>query len=130
MNDIEEATRLTIDLARSLIRELQATGTPWEKAFLRAEIDDSVETYKGSIVLADGAQMMDVVAHKAFFAAVREIVPKLRVASANGDRRFCVALLIVDSTFDYEVKYEYIDPGRWALSRRDGSNGVPAGYAA
>jgi len=128
MNDIEEATRLTVEFAKSLIREMQALGTPWQKAFLRAEFGDGEETYKGSFVLDGGVYLIDVLEHRAFFAAVRELVPQLRDASATGDRRFCVALLVVDSTFDYEVKYEYADSGRWAISKFGGASGIPVGY--
>ena len=130
MNGIEEATRLTVELAKSLIREMQALGTPWQKAFLRAEVGDGEETYKGSFVLDGGVHLIDVFKHKAFFAEVRELVPQLRDASANGDRRFRVALLIVDSAFNYEVKYEYTDSGRWAISKVGGASGIPVGYAA
>jgi hypothetical protein len=41
-----------------------------------------------------------------------------------------VALLIVDSTFNYEVKYEYEDSSRWAISKVGGGSGIPVGYAA
>jgi hypothetical protein len=130
MNDIEEATRLTVELAKTLIREMQALGTPWRKAFLRAEIGDGEETYKGSFVLDGGVHLMDVFEHKTFFAEVRELVPQLRDASATGDRRFCVVLLVVDSRFKYELEYEYTDAGRWAISKLGGGSGIPVGYAA
>jgi hypothetical protein len=130
MKSIDEATRVTVELARSLIREMQALGTPWQKAFLRAEIADGEETYKGSYVLDGGVHLIDVFKYKAFFAEVRELVPQLCDASDNGDRRFCVALLIVDSTFNYEVKYEYDDSSRWAISKVGGGSGIPVGYAA
>ena len=130
MKDIDQATRLTVELAKALIREMQAMGAPWKKAFLRAEFGDRVQTYKSSFARDDGAELMDVLKHKPFFAAVREIAPQLREASANGDKQFCVALLIVDSQFNYEVLYEYADPERWAISKLDGGSGLPVGYAA
>lgn len=127
MNDIDEASRLTIELAKALIREMQAMQTPWKTAFLRASFEDGVDTYKGSVVLDDGVQLLDVFKHKLFFASVREIVPRLREASASGGTQFCVALLIVDSKFDYEVKYEYADPDRWGISKMHGGTGLPVG---
>ena len=129
MKNIDEASRLTVELAKSLIREMQGMGTPWKTAFLRVQFGDGVDTYKGSFVLSDGVQLFDVLKHKPFFASVREIAPQLREASANGDAQFCVALLIVDSNFGCEVKYEYAEPNRWAISKLGGGTGVPVGYA-
>lgn len=129
MNNIDEASHLTMELAKALIREMEAMETPWKTAFLRASSEDGVDTYKGSFILHDGVRLFDVLKHKPFFACVREIIPRLREASANGDSQFRVALLIVDSKFNYEVKYEYVDPDRWAISKMDGGTGLPVGYA-
>jgi hypothetical protein len=127
MNNIEEATHLTIELARLLIREMQSMGKPWKKAFLRSKIANGMCTHEGSYTLRDAVYLFNVLQHKAMFSTAHEIVPQLREASANGDRRFCVALLIVDSDFNYEMKYEYDDADRWAISKLGGRSGVPQG---
>jgi hypothetical protein len=128
MENIDEASRLTIELAKALIREMQAMETRWKTAFLRASFEDGVDTYKGSFVLDDGVRLFDVLKHKSFFGTVREMIPRLREASANGDTQFCVALLVVDATFNYEVKYEYADPDLWKISKLHGGTGLPVGY--
>src|SRR5689334_8099586 len=130
MKNIDEASRLTMELAKSLIREMEAMGIRWNTAFLRAEFREEVETYNGSFVLEDGVHLFDVLEHEPFFAFVREIAPQLRAASANGAVQFCVALLIVDSNFNYEMKYEYADANRWVISKLHGGSGVPVGYPA
>lgn len=130
MKDIEEASRLVLQLARLLIREMQAMGKPWKKAFLRSEIAEDVHTHSGSFVLGDAAYLFNVFEHKAMFSTVSAIAPQLLEATANGDKRFCVALLIVDADFNYEVKYEYDDAGRWAISKLGGGSGMPQGYAS
>jgi hypothetical protein len=130
MKNIDEQTHLTAELAKSLIREMEAMGTRWNTAFLRAQFEDGVDTYNGSFVLDDGVHLFDVLKHKPFFAFVREIAPRLRAASANGDAQFRVALLVVDSGFDYEVKYDYADADRWAISKLNGGTGMPVGYPA
>ena len=128
MKDIDGASRLIVELARLLIREMQALGKPWKKAFLRSEIADGVQTHKGSFVCGDVVYLFDVLKHKTMFSVVHEIAPRLREASANEEKKFCVALLVVDSNFGYEVQYEYDDVGRWA-TKLDGGSGIPAGYA-
>ena len=36
-------------------------------------------------------------------------------------------LLIADSNFDYEIKFEYSDMDKWRISKMKGGTGVPAG---
>jgi hypothetical protein len=129
MKDIDEASRLIVELARLLIREMQAMGKPWKKAFLRSEIADGVQTHNGSFVLGDAVYLFDVLEHKTMLSGVHEIAPQLHEATANEEKRFCVALLMVDSNFNYEVQYEYDDVGRWAISKLGDGTGIPAGYA-
>ena len=130
MKDVDGASRLIVELASLLIREMQATGKPWKKAFLRSEFADGVQTQKGSFVIGEVVYLFDVLKHKAMFSSVHEIARQLREASATEEKRFCVALLVVDSNFNYEVQYEYDDAGRWAISKLGGGSGIPGGYAA
>jgi hypothetical protein len=127
MNNIEEETRLIMELARLLISKMQSMGKPWRKAFLRSEIAEDMCTLKGSFILGDAVYLFDELQHKAMFSTARAIVPQVREASANGGRRFCVALLIVDSDFNYEMKYEYDDANSWEISKLGGRSGVPQG---
>lgn len=64
MKDIEEASRLTIELAKLLIQEMQAMEAPWQKAFLRCEIVDGEQTTKGSYVAGNAVRLFDVLEHK------------------------------------------------------------------
>lgn len=34
---------------------------------------------------------------------------------------------MVDSSFEYEIKFEYEDMNRWRISKFDGGTGIPAG---
>ncbi|GAB7126174.1 hypothetical protein JCM19000A_06810 [Silvimonas sp. JCM 19000] len=38
-----------------------------------------------------------------------------------------VFLLVIDSNFDYEIKFEYEDLDRWKISKLGGGTGVPVG---
>lgn len=130
MKDIDEATRLTIELAKLLVRDMQAMGAPWQKAFLRAEFGDGEQSIKGSYALENDVRLFNTLEYKPMFAAVHEIAPRLREASSNAGRKACVALLVVDSNFNYEVKYEYENSERWAISKLNGESGIPVGYVA
>jgi hypothetical protein len=130
MKDIDEATRLTIELAKLLIHEMQAMSLPWKKAFLRLEVHEDRQMAKGSYVLDTGVQLFDVLNHKPMFSAAKDIAPRLRDAMSKDGKKWCIALLTVDSTFNYEIEYEYLNPERWAISKLGGNNGIPVGYVA
>jgi len=107
---------------------MQAMGKPWQRAFVRIEVGDGQQTCKGSYVLSDDVHIFDVLKHKPMFSDFHNFWPQLREASSNSGKMFCVALLIVDSAFNYEIKYEYDDISRWAITKLDGASGLPAGY--
>ena len=130
MKNIEEATSLTVELAKLLIPEMQSLGVQWQKAFVRMEFGDRTQTCKGSYVLSDDVQIFDVLQHKRMFESLQRVWPQLRDASANSGKLFCVALLIVDSAFNYEVQYEYEDSSRWSITKLGGGSGLPVGYVA
>lgn len=128
MKDIDESSPLTIELAKLLIQEMQTMSLPWIKAFLRLDVSDDHQGVKGSYVLENVVKLFDVFKHKRMFAAALDIAPHLRETTSNEGRRFSLALLIVDSKFNYGIKYEYADSQRWATSKLNGNNGIPSGY--
>jgi len=130
MKNIDQSTELTIEWAKLLVGEMQSMGALWKKAFLRAEVGGDYQKSNGSFVLQDEIRLSDVRQHRAMFAATQRIAEQLREATANDGRKFCVALLIVDSEFNYEIQYEYNDSTRWAITKLEGASGVPAGYVA
>ena len=36
-------------------------------------------------------------------------------------------LLVVDGNYDFKLKYEYTELGKWATTKIDGGVGIPAG---
>ena len=43
------------------------------------------------------------------------------------DKERGVALVIVQSDFSYEIKFEWDDMNRWMITKLNGATGVPAG---
>lgn len=44
---------------------------------------------------------------------------------SRSEPRFRVLLLTVDSSFDYEIRFENADPLRWRITKMDGGSGIP-----
>jgi len=51
----------------------------------------------------------------------------LRAETRSAEKAFKVCLLIVDANLNYEVKFEYEDPEKWAMTKMNGGSGVPVG---
>jgi hypothetical protein len=120
----EEATPLVIDIAKgfiALVREIEPT---WEKAYLRLVSDDSTAEAKASYVHATGVEIINVLRHKAFFHSVTKQGQELLVALGKDRGLF---LLVADSSFNYEIKFEYQDLQKWRISKIAGGTGVPEG---
>jgi hypothetical protein len=121
-NDV--AGPLVIDLAKAFIALVMSIEPMWRKAYLRFETRDSEREIKASLMSESGVQIIDVLEHKDFFHPATTIGQELIQALG---KEVGVFLLIVDSSFDYEVKFEYEDMDRWKISKFDGGTGIPAG---
>ncbi|MDR3428742.1 hypothetical protein [Silvimonas sp.] len=120
----DEATPLVIDIARSFISLVREIEPSWRKAYLRFCLRDSVSEAKGSYVHESGVDIIDVVKHKDFFHPVAQKGQDLLAALGKTEGVF---LLVTDSSFDYEIKFEYQDLNRWRISKLGGGTGVPSG---
>lgn len=65
--------------------------------------------------------------HKEFFAGILRILPELRNALENNGRKLCVGLFTVNSHLQYQMDYEWNDPGRWNITKLNGRSGLPDG---
>jgi len=69
-------------------------------------------------------EIIDVLRHKNFFHGIARKGQELLTAVGKTEGVF---LLVTDSTFDYEIKFEYHDMNRWRISKLGGGSGVPEG---
>lgn len=130
MENIDEATQITIDLAKLLISTMQSKEIPWHRAFVRFQMaDDGHCRCNGSYETSTDVKLFSALSDgKHLYHSVNELGPRLRQTSSNKDQQWCVFLLIVDSDFNYDIKFEYNDIGRWNITKLDGASGIPAGW--
>jgi hypothetical protein len=69
-------------------------------------------------------EIVDVLNHKDCFHPIIKKGQELIAALGKTEGVF---LLIADSNFDYEIKFEYQDMNRWKISKLGGGSGVPIG---
>ena len=119
----EEATPLIINIAKKFITLIRGVEPSWQTAYLRFVFRGSAAETKASYVHAAGVDIIDVLKHREFFHAVTRQGQEL--LSAHG-KEHGLFLLIADSSFNYEIKFEYEDLDKWRISKISGT-GVPEG---
>ena len=129
MQNIDEATRITIELAKLLISTMQSIETPWVRAFVRFQMTEEDNWgCRGSYQTSTGVMLFNAMKEgKQLFHGVNELGPLLRDATSNNGKKCCVFLLIVDSKFNYDIKFEHNDSERWKITKLNGDDGLPVG---
>jgi len=120
----EEATPIVIDLARRFISLIQDIDSGWHKGYLRVCVGEGISEAKASYAHQAGVEIIDVLKHKEFFHAAQAMGRDLLVALEKSGGLF---VLLVDARFDYEIKFEYENMGRWRISKLKGGSGIPEG---
>jgi hypothetical protein len=120
----EGASPLVLDLAKSFIMLVHEIAPSWSKGYLRVYSKGSMAESKASYVDQSGVEIIDVLKHRQFFADACVKGQELLVTLGKSDG---LILLIVDSAFDYEIKFEYSQLDKWQISKMRGGNGIPAG---
>jgi hypothetical protein len=129
MKNIDESTRLTIELAKLLIETMRSMNKPWRRAFVRFKMTDEDNWgCSGSYETSDGVELFSAMRNgKQLFDHVNEIGPLLRDATSNSGNKWCIFLLTVESNLTYEIQFEKSDVDRWKITKLDGAIGLPNG---
>ena len=127
VKDIDEASAITIEMAKCLVTSMRAMAVEWRTAYVRIQFIPGVQECKGCYVSDSEVQLFDVFKHKPMIASLQALGERLRDATSNNGRQFCVALLEVSSALDYEIHYEWQDASRWRISKLNGGSGMPEG---
>jgi len=120
----EGATPLVVDLAKSFISLLRVVDPDWSKGYLRFCSQGSVAESKASYVHGSGVEIIDVLKYKDFFRATLIQGQGLLAALEKSEGLF---VLIVESNFDYEIKFDYGDMEKWKITKMRGGSGIPEG---
>jgi hypothetical protein len=118
----EKASHLVVSLAKNFIDFLQSNNPGWAMAYFRFCFSKSHSDANASYVLSGAAFLISALKNPAFFNEM----------SSNGEdlikslsKEEGVFLLTVDSSFNYEIKYEWLNFNRWKITKMDGGSGIP-----
>jgi hypothetical protein len=119
-----DRTELVVEIAKEFIALLQVTGGGWTKGFFRFKSEDTVYGSNASYIAGDAVFLIGAIKNKHFYERANRISRDL---IESFDKTYGVLLLTVDSTFDYEIKFEWSNLDKWEISKIDGGTGVPVG---
>lgn len=124
MND--ETTLTIIELAKEFIGIVRKIEPGWTKAYYRFRSEGFRFGSKSSYVVGSTAMLISAMKHAKFYESMNEKGVKL--LSLMGKEKG-VFVLVVDSSFKYDVKFEWEDLQRWEITKMNGGTGVPDGLA-
>jgi len=127
-NKYKTQSEVTVLLAKKFISYMKNFSEPWDNAYFRFHFSDNDYGCNGSFSSNGNASIFDVFEHETLFDSLQEIALQLHEAILNADNsaNFRVALLTINSAYEYDIKYEYEDINKWEITKTK-SNGIPVG---
>lgn len=120
----EQSSAVVIELAKSLIDLARKIEPKWNKAFFRFSLDEAKYGSNGSYIVGSEVIIFDpFLCGETFFRMNEEGVKLLKLL----DKSRGVFLVRADSSFDYDIKFEFQDLERWKITKLDGGTGLPEG---
>lgn len=125
--DFDGATPLVISLAKEFISAMQRIHPGWERAYWRFISSDDHYGSNASYSVASEVTLISTFEEGQLFERLNALGRELWESERDPGRRFRVCLLVVTSSFDYEIKFEQRDDNRWRITKLGGGSGLPDG---
>lgn len=125
--DFDGAAPVVISLAKELITAMQRINPSWERAYWRFVSSDDHYGSNASYSSVTEVTLISALKEVRLFERLNNLGMQLWNFGCDTNRKFCVCLLVVNSNFDYEIKFEQCDENRWRITKLDGKNGLPDG---
>ena len=123
---LQQSSVHVVALARQFIDLLQTIAPGWQRGFFWFKWEPNHDRYNSSYVRGDRVDLIGSIDNSGALEEIGKTAGKL---AGSLDKTQGLLLLIVESSFDYEIKYEFEDLSRWRISKMDGLTGIPAGLS-
>ncbi|MFZ6645060.1 hypothetical protein ACO0LO_05045 [Undibacterium sp. TJN25] len=121
----DEETKLTMDLAKSFMREMFDAEPDWKKAYFRFVMQKFGPGCNASYVVGSKVEFLDMRRHSNFIDEMMENASRL--AEVMGKEKM-VMLLAINSDYNFRFFYEYENMEKWKITKLDGKTGIPEGF--
>ena len=120
----QDASLIVLELAKEFIEFVRQVEPRWSKAFYRFRFEELRYGANGSLVVDSNAMLIGAIKHAHLYESMNikgaELLELL-------DKTQGVFLLTVDSDFNYDVQFEWVDLYRWEITKVNGATGFPTG---
>ena len=123
----QSSDEIVVEMAKTFMDLLQRDVPGWSRAFFRFEADHLKTGSNASYVAGANISLLSALRNSEFFNRMSELAWALRERMGSAEQAFCVLLLSVNSSFDFNIDFERDDPGRWRISKMGGASGLPGG---
>lgn len=97
----------------------------WNRAYFRYYNEGNHFGSCGSFEANGEVNLFSSIRQNSFFSIMDTGGNKLvKLLETNG-KRFKVCLLIVNSDFSYDIKFEFDDSNKWEINKLNGATGIP-----
>ena len=120
----EKASLVVVDLAKDFISLLNDSDQKWMKGYFRFLFDIDYYQSSSSYSTSFNVFIIDSMKHSDICYRMDQKAEQLFDAI---ERSKGVMLLVVDCDFNYDIKFEWNDLGRWRITKLDGGTGLPLG---
>ena len=120
----DPTTSTIIELAKEFIGLVRGIEPRWSNAYYRFRSEGLRYGSNASYVVDSNALLISAVKQAKFYESMNSKGAKLLALMGKEKGVF---LLVADSTFKYDVKFEWEDLHRWEITKMNGGTGVPKG---
>lgn len=120
----DETTSTIIELAKEFIELVRGIEPRWTKAYYRFRSEGLRFGSNSSYVVDSRAMLISAVKHSSFYESMNE--KGIKLLSFMGKEKG-VFVIVADSSFNYDLKFEWEDLHRWEITKMNGGTGLPQG---
>lgn len=123
--NLDRSSAFVIGMVQELVATVRRLNPAWTRAFWRFESEELRYGSNASYVDSAGANLISAIREQRFYDTMNASGRKLWESQVGGAFRVC--LLVIDSSLNYEMKFEMQDVSKWRITKSDGGTGMPEG---
>lgn len=120
----EAATAIVVELAREFMRLMRELEPNWSRAYYRFRSEGARYGSNASYVSDADASLIGALKWAGFYERMNAHGVELLEVLGKPQGVF---LLIIDSEFNYDIRFEWENLNRWEITKLNGGAGLPQG---
>lgn len=125
----DEQTALVFEIAKEFVELVRRVEPKWSKAYFRFCLEGPRDGWTkhgatASYVIKSTAALIAASKHGTFYDSMNNKIMRLLTMLGKDQ---AVVLVVINSTFHCDIKFEYQNLDQWKITKMDGGTGIPEG---